>query len=193
MIDYICLSSSESLMLSYEILYLSYVDLYTIYILSRERYDELYHLLRYWELSEVRWREDEDTIGSGITHPVRIDRVVCIDAEYLRRIESDSLLLWKSRREGEWGTFLHMLWYAHIPYVLVVHIEKCPSLSRSCILIDIILHGDIFLRGECSSIPLPATGIGCYISIEEMVVEPLRWRTPVCTRHIAYYTCCVHT
>ena len=193
MIYYICLPSSESIILSYEILYLSHIDLYTIYILSRKRYDELYHLLRYWEFSEVRWREDEDTIRGDITHPVRIDRVVCIDAEYLRRIESDSLLLWKSRREDEWGTFLHMLWYAHIPYMLIVYVEKCPSLSRSCILIDIILHGDIFLRGKCSSIPLPATRIGRYISIEEMVVEPPRWCPPVCARHIAYYTCGIHT
>jgi hypothetical protein len=86
-----------------------------------------------------------------------------------------------------------MIWHLRRPDIIIGAIEKCLSLIRACILVDISLDSDIFLRGECSSIPLPATRIGCEISVKEMIVEPLTRCLPVSSAHIARDPCDIHT
>ena len=86
-----------------------------------------------------------------------------------------------------------MIWYLGRPDIIIAPIEKCLSLSRTSIFVDIGLDRYIFLRGECSCIPLPATGIGCEITIKEMIVHPLTRCPPVSSAHIACYTCDIHT
>lgn len=85
-----------------------------------------------------------------------------------------------------------MLWNYSIPDIFIRSIEKGFSLSGSSIFVDIGLDGDIFLRGECSCVPLPATSIGREISIEEMIVHPLARSTPVSSTHIASDPCYIH-
>ena len=86
-----------------------------------------------------------------------------------------------------------MIWHLSRPDIIIAPIEKCLSLSRTSIFVDISLDRDIFLRGECSCIPLPAARIGCEITIEKMIVHPLTRCPPVSSAHIACYTCYVHT
>ncbi len=93
----------------------------------------------------------------------------------------------------KWYIFSHMIWNFRGPYIIITSIEKCISLHRASILIDIRLDSNIFLRGECSSIPLPATSIRSEISVKQMIVHPLARGPPVSATHIACDSCDIHT
>ncbi len=162
-------------------------------IVSGEWDDKVDHLLCDRKISKVRRCEYEDTIGSDILHPVWMDKVISVNTEWNIWIEMDRVTLREWSRDLIRSKLLEMRRYISIPDILIRSIEKRPFLTRPCVLIDIFLIGDIFLRTRGSSIPLPTESIRGDITIEEMTIEPLRGCTPMRMRHICHRSSNIHT